>query len=140
MERVRRPAHQSAPAAVLVPRSRPAATRRLTPRTSPAPGRISRSALRGLTVMVVEDHEDDRELLRQILEHAGARVLLAEHGRVALRLLETTALPDIVLCDLLMPELDGLGLARHIEADLRWKRIPVLAVTALGAAADYIRT
>ncbi len=37
-------------------------------------------------------------------------------------------------------ELDGLALARHIEADLRWRKIPVLAVTALGAAADYIRT
>ncbi len=89
--------------------------------------------------MVVEDREDERELLRQVLEHAGARVLLAEHGKAALRLLEADV-PNIILCDLLMPELDGLGLARHIEADLRWKRIPVLAVTALGAAADYIRT
>jgi len=94
-------------------------------------------------ILVVEDHADDRELIRQILEHAGARVLLAEHGKAALRLLEQLdrpQLPKIILCDLLMPELDGLGLARHIEADLRWKRIPVLAVTALGAAADYIRT
>jgi CheY-like chemotaxis protein len=88
---------------------------------------------------VVEDHDDERELLRQVLEHAGARVLLAEHGTAALRLLEIQ-LPDIILCDLLMPQLDGLGLARHIEADLRWRSIPVLAVTALGSAADYIRT
>jgi len=105
----------------------------------PAPRRVSRTPLRGVVVMVVEDHDDTREVLRQTLAHAGARVLLAEHGRAALALLEGER-PHIILCDLLMPELDGLALARHIEADLRWRKIPVLAVTALGAAADYIRT
>jgi CheY-like chemotaxis protein len=39
-----------------------------------------------------------------------------------------------------MPQLDGLALARHLEADRRLRRIPVLAVTALGSAADYIQT
>ncbi|HEV8310358.1 MAG TPA: response regulator [Methylomirabilota bacterium] len=90
---------------------------------------------------MVEDHADTREVLRQMLEHAGARALLAEHGHAALDLLEHAhERPHIILCDLLMPELDGLALARHLEADLRWQKIPVLAVTALGAAADYINT
>jgi CheY-like chemotaxis protein len=90
---------------------------------------------------VVEDHADTRELLRRTLEHAGARTVLAEDGRAALDLLQHAhERPHIILCDLLMPQLDGLALARHLEADLRWRKIPVLAVTALGAAADYINT
>jgi two-component system cell cycle response regulator len=91
-------------------------------------------------VLVVEDEPDHRELFRQILAHAGARVVLAEDGQVAVRLLEMAPRPDIILCDLLMPELDGIGLARYVAAHPQLRRIPVLAVTALGGAADYIRT
>lgn len=97
-------------------------------------------ALDGLVVLVVEDHEDSRRLLKQILELAGARVILAEHGGEALERLETQRRPHVIVCDLLMPVLDGLGLARRVQGDPRWSRIPLLAVTALGGAADYIKT
>jgi CheY-like chemotaxis protein len=93
-----------------------------------------------LVVLVVEDHEDSRRLLQQMLERAGARVLLAAHGAEALTRLETERRPHVILCDLLMPVLDGLGLARRVQTDPRWARIPILAVTALGGAADYIKT
>jgi CheY-like chemotaxis protein len=98
------------------------------------------AGLHGLVVLVVEDHEDSRRLLRQMLEHVGARVILAAHGGEALARLGTQRRPHVILCDLLMPVLDGLGLARHVQGDPRWRGIPILAVTALGGAADYIRT
>jgi len=88
---------------------------------------------------VVEDHDDSRRFLQQLLESAGARVVVAEDGRVALLRLQHIH-PDIVLADLLMPELDGLALARRLKAEPRWAAIPLLAVTALGEAADYIQT
>jgi two-component system cell cycle response regulator DivK len=93
-----------------------------------------------VVVLVVEDHEDSRRLLKQMLEHVGARVIMAAHGGEALERLATQRRPHVILCDLLMPVLDGLGLARHIQGDPRWRAIPILAVTALGGAADYIKT
>jgi two-component system, sensor histidine kinase and response regulator len=107
----------------------------LRSRPRPAP-----AVLHGLVVLVVDDHADSRLVLQQMLEAAGARVLLADHGVHALEQLETQRRPHVILCDLLMPVLDGLGLARRIQANSRWAGIPLLAVTALGGAADYIRT
>ena len=113
------------------------ATRRSQPRSRPRP---VPSVLGGLVVLVVEDHEDSLRMLQQLLEHAGARVLPAAHGGEALERLERGPRPHVIVSDLLMPVLDGLGLARHVQGDPRWGRIPILAVTALGGAADYIRT
>jgi two-component system, cell cycle response regulator DivK len=90
-------------------------------------------------VLVVEDHPDSRELLRVMLEPLGAKVLLAEHGRAGLRLLMDET-PHVILCDLLMPRMDGLAFAYHLRLDPRWCRIPLIAVTALGSDADHIRT
>jgi CheY-like chemotaxis protein len=121
-------------------RRRPArapAGARSQPRPRPRP---ARGSLRSLVVLVVEDHEDSRRLLQQMLEHVGARVILAAHGGEALLRLDTQRRPHVILCDLLMPVLDGLGLARQVQGDPRWRGIPILAVTALGGAADYIRT
>jgi CheY-like chemotaxis protein len=121
-------------------RRRPARARagvRSQPRPRP---RAAPAALHGLAVLVVEDHEDSRQLLQQMLEHVGAHVILAAHGGEALERLETQRRPHVILCDLLMPVLDGLGLARQLQGDPRWRGIPILAVTALGGAADYIKT
>ena len=68
--------------------------------------------------MVVEDHPDSRELLRQVLEPLATRVLLAENGYEALALLRTDRrLPDVILCDLLMPAMDGLNFARRLQQE-----------------------
>ena len=91
--------------------------------------------------MVVEDHPDSRELLRQVLEPLATRVLLAENGYEALALLRTDRrLPDVILCDLLMPAMDGLNFARRLQQEPEWRSIPIVAVTALGQLADYIMT
>jgi len=93
-------------------------------------------------VLVLEDNADGRLLLGAILEGLGADVVLAENGRVGLRALagERRRRPDVILCDLLMPEMDGLAFSAHLRRNPEWTRVPILAVTALGDTADYVRT
>jgi CheY-like chemotaxis protein len=91
-----------------------------------------------LTILVVEDHRDSRDALRQFLEYLGARVLTAENGLEALALLHRA--PDVVLCDLRMPHMDGFGFLERLRRDPTHARIPVIAVTAFGAKADLLQT
>jgi CheY-like chemotaxis protein len=95
--------------------------------------------LHGVVILAVEDHQDSRELVVQILRHEGATVLGAHDGQAALKTLEAR-IPDVILTDLLMPGLDGLALARRVKADARWARVPIIAVTALGSSADRAAT
>lgn len=78
-------------------------------------------------------------MLRQTVESFGAKVEVAADGREALACAGWFR-PDLVLCDLRMPVLDGYGFIERIRADPRLSRTPVLAVTALGADADFRRT
>jgi CheY-like chemotaxis protein len=91
------------------------------------------------TVLVVEDDPDSLEMLRQMLEALGFRAVLAADGEVALRLFPSVR-PDLVLCDLMLPLVDGFTLVTRLRADPRWRRTPVVAVTGLGYESDYART
>jgi CheY-like chemotaxis protein len=92
-----------------------------------------------VTVLVIEDHRDSRELLRQMLHALGLRVLAARDGQEALdHLGETT--PDLILCDLVMPVMDGFAFLSAIRRSPRYQRIPVVAVTALGQDHDLDAT
>jgi two-component system sensor histidine kinase ChiS len=95
--------------------------------------------LAGVTLLVVEDHADSREMLRQMLTALGARVLLAEQGAHALAILAREQ-PDLILLDLLMPVMDGYMFVQHVQRERRWATIPIIAVTALGDVRDYLRT
>jgi CheY-like chemotaxis protein len=92
-----------------------------------------------VTVLLVEDHVDSRDMLQQMLRGFGARVFSAGHGEEALALLERRR-PDVILCDLVMPVMDGFRFATAVKQNRRWRRIPIVAVTALGGEADYRRT
>jgi CheY-like chemotaxis protein len=91
------------------------------------------------TILVVEDHEDALNVSRALLEHYGARVLAARHGAEALALLETER-PDLVLCDLRMPVMDGFAFMARLRRDPRLARLTVIAVTALGEYPDVLQT
>jgi CheY-like chemotaxis protein len=95
--------------------------------------------LTGVTVLVVEDDEDSRELLRSIVESFGATAVLAADGEEAIRKLSGTN-ADLILCDLLMPRLDGFGFVNWLRRDPKLSRTHVIAVTALGTDADFKRT
>ena len=91
-----------------------------------------------INVLVVEDSPTQAEHLKFILEKAGYGVRVAANGNEALLLLETT-IPDLVLSDIVMPEMDGYELCRRIKQDERFNRIPVVLVTALFDSQDVIR-
>jgi two-component system, chemotaxis family, sensor kinase CheA len=90
-------------------------------------------------VLVVEDSFTVRELQRSILETAGYRVITARHGREALTLLRQDSEIALVVSDLDMPELDGLGLTRAIRADPARGSMPVVIVTSRGSDEDRRR-
>ena len=94
-----------------------------------------RRANRSGTVLVVEDDEEQRRLVRELLGARGWVVREAVNGRFALDALKE-GLPDIVLLDLMMPEMDGFELVAALQANPAWRDIPVVVVTALDLSAE----
>ena len=82
------------------------------------------------TILVVDDFDDTRLLLRTWLERRGFRVIEAANGLQAIDQAETET-PDLIIMDMQMPELDGLSATRHIRKSL--DSVPILAVSAYGA-------
>ena len=81
------------------------------------------------TVMVVEDFEDNRFMMRRLLEMSGYRVLEAINGEEAVRIAELE-LPDLILMDLSLPLLDGLAATRRIRQRDDLRNVPIIAVSA----------
>jgi signal transduction histidine kinase/CheY-like chemotaxis protein len=80
-------------------------------------------------ILVVEDDEFTREMLRHTLEREQWPVIEAENGRVALmRIVERR--PSLILLDLMMPEIDGFQLLAMLQANPFWRKIPVIIITA----------
>ena len=92
-------------------------------------------------ILVVEDDPDARELLRSILTLAGLNVVLARDGEEGLERAREVS-PDLVITDISMPRLDGLGLIRRLREVPDLLNIPILAITSYGMekAMDAIRT
>jgi CheY-like chemotaxis protein len=86
-------------------------------------------------VLVVEDDEDQRQLMRAILGSRGWTVREAANGRLALDAIRAE-LPDVILLDLMMPEMDGFELVAALQANTAWRAIPVVVVTALDLTAE----
>jgi len=87
----------------------------------------------GVRVLLVEDNEMNQQVATELLESAGAKVTVANHGGIAVQMLRDGPQPpafDIVLMDLQMPEMDGHTATRLLRADARFKDLPILAMTA----------
>jgi CheY-like chemotaxis protein len=82
----------------------------------------------GGRVLVVDDEEDLRFLLRRFFEKAGYEVSEAVNGAAAERLVHESR-PDLVVTDLMMPMMDGFELIRHLRADPVTAVIPIMAVS-----------
>ncbi|MEI7811482.1 MAG: response regulator [Ignavibacteria bacterium] len=80
-------------------------------------------------VLVIEDAPDIREQIKQVLTIEGYDVELAENGRIGVKLAKEL-LPDIILCDINMPELDGYGVITEIREDKKTAPIPFIFLTA----------
>src|SRR4029450_2234939 len=77
---------------------------------------VPTSPLVGVTIVIVEDHDDSRDAMAQIIAATGATVLEARDGAAALALI-TEHRPDLVLCDVRMPGTDGFWLLKQIRGD-----------------------
>jgi CheY-like chemotaxis protein len=90
--------------------------------------------LSGLEVLVIEDDEDARNILIDVLHFAGATVNACADAHTALRSLDGQIRPHVIICDLALPRMDGMTfmyvLRSHRNPDIR--RTPVIAVTAYG--------
>ena len=81
-------------------------------------------------ILVIEDDEDTRSVIRQTLERAGWSVAQAEHGRQGLdRVAERR--PDVIVLDLMMPEMNGFDFLDALRENPEWRGIPVLVLTAM---------
>jgi two-component system cell cycle response regulator DivK len=80
-------------------------------------------------VLIVEDADDVRELVRFVLDTSGYRVLVAIDGEEAVRLAWTER-PDLIVMDLNLPVLDGFGAARGIRRIVEMADVPIIAISA----------
>jgi CheY-like chemotaxis protein len=96
------------------------------------------AATREGSLLVVDDIEPNREVLARTLERLGYNVTGAENGRRALEVLETTNI-DLVLLDIMMPEMDGYQVLEHRQADPRLRSIPFIMISALGELDSVVR-
>ena len=84
------------------------------------------------TILVVDDFDDTRLLLRTWLQKKGFRVVEAENGNRAIAAAESSH-PDLIIMDVEMPELDGLSATRKIRALANSEQLPIVIVSAYGA-------
>ena len=90
------------------------------------------------TILVVDDTPNNLQVLFSYLETAGFKVLLAEDGESALKIAHSQA-PDLILLDVLMPEIDGFETCNRLKAQMSTKEIPVIFLTALSETVNKVQ-
>src|SRR5689334_19594781 len=81
-------------------------------------------------IMVIDDEESIREILKQTLEFFGNDVILAENGRQALELLDRQIIPNIILVDIMMPIMNGWEFLEQVKKRAHLSGIPIIVITA----------
>jgi DNA-binding NarL/FixJ family response regulator len=89
-------------------------------------------------LLLIDDDPNLILLVKDYLEFRGYEVLTADNGKEALNLLEQH-LPDMIVCDIMMPEMDGYALIENVRQDPRTSWIPVLFLSARGQSQDRIK-
>jgi len=88
-------------------------------------------------VMVVEDTASERELICGYLQSAGYQTIAAENGKQALTKLEAQ-IPDVIITDLVMPDMSGLELCRNIKKNASANKVPIIACTSKSSDLDKL--
>lgn len=91
--------------------------------------------MRKVQILIIEDNDDIRESTAEILELANYEVLQAENGRIGVEL-ATQHLPDLILCDIMMPELDGYGVLYLLNKNPQTAATPFIFLTAKAERLD----
>jgi two-component system cell cycle response regulator DivK len=86
-------------------------------------------------ILVVEDQEDNRQILRDLLASADYEMSEAENGQEALDAVAKQR-PDLILMDIQLPIMDGYEATRRIKGNPEWKDIPIIVVTSYALSGD----
>lgn len=89
------------------------------------------------TLLVVEDSATQAEMLKYVLEEKGFEVLTASNGKKALDIL-TIKIPDLIISDVIMPQMDGYELCKALKSNNDWQHIPIILLTTLSDTQDVI--
>ena len=89
-------------------------------------------------ILVVEDQEDNRQIIRDLLSATEYEIVEAETGEAALAAIAIQR-PDLILMDIQMPVMDGYEVTRRIKADPSLRSIPIIAVTAYALSGEEAR-
>ena len=89
-------------------------------------------------ILVVEDEEDNRRIVRDLLTSGGYEIIEAVTGEEGVTAAETH-LPDLILMDIQLPGLDGYEATRRIKANPALRHIPIIAVTSYALSGDDIK-
>jgi two-component system cell cycle response regulator DivK len=99
---------------------------------------VTGGAAMNKTILVVEDQEDNRQILRDLLASSGFLMIEAHDGEQALAIARSQR-PDLILMDIQLPVVDGYEATRSIKRDPELKHIPVIAVTSYALSGDEER-
>lgn len=86
-------------------------------------------------ILVIDDHEDNRKILNDLLASAGYEIVEAVTGREGVAMARLHH-PDLILMDIQLPEMDGYEATRLIKADFNTELIPIIAVTSYALSGD----
>ena len=89
-------------------------------------------------VLIIEDNDDIRESTAEVLDLAGYETFTAKHGKLGVEM-ALNHLPDVILCDIMMPELDGYGVLYLLNKNQKTANIPFIFITAKTERADMRR-
>jgi two-component system cell cycle response regulator DivK len=89
-------------------------------------------------ILVVEDQEDNRRIIRDLLASAGFELIEAADGEAGVRLAETER-PDLILMDIQLPVLDGHEATRRIKSNPQLSAIPIIVVTSYALSGDDVK-
>ena len=117
------------------PGSAPVLFRESRPEQSSSAGRQAVSEHPTGHLLVIDDNEGNRDMLSRRLIHQGYQVSTADGGRQGLDFLKTQS-ADLLLLDVMMPEMDGYDVLKELKADATTRDIPVIMVSALGEIED----
>jgi two-component system cell cycle response regulator DivK len=91
------------------------------------------------TILYIEDNPENRLLIRRILNAEGYYVSEAESAKQAIRVMNEQ-MPDLILMDINMPDIDGYALTAHLKSQSHLKQIPIIAMTANALKGDRERS
>jgi cyclic di-GMP phosphodiesterase len=101
-------------------------------------GERKEAAMQGNHILVIDDEEENRALLRDLLEPEGFWIREAADGEEALQAVHA-CLPDLILLDLVMPRRDGYSVCRELKNDPRTRLVPIIILTTLDQLNDKVR-